>query len=462
MDKFEVRKIVAVSLVIVSALASQQLPADAAEGARAGTARVAITPKQPTWMAGYGSRTKPSEGAIHDLWAKALVLEDEAGRKAALVTLDICGIGRELSLKIRNRLKSDLGIDRDHVVLACSHTHSGPVVGDNLIGMYPMDDAQRQVVADYAIFLADSIVAITAQAVKNLEPAKLAWGTGRADFAVNRRNNNETEVPTLRDRLALEGPVDHDVPVLRVQNAAGKTEAVVFGYACHCTVLSFNQFCGDYAGFAQLAVEKNNPGAQAMFVAGCGADQNPLPRRTVELAKGYGERLAQGVQRVLDAAMEPITTPLKTSYSEIDLGFGTLPTRDEIKKEASSKTLAIANRAKAMLQTLDAKGQLPTSYPYPVQAWRLGELTWVFLGGEVVVDYSLRFKRNLGSSHTWVSSYCNDVCAYIPSYRVLKEGGYEGATSMIYYGQPTVWSEKVEEDIIDAVNRAAKTIEPAH
>ncbi|WP_406696455.1 neutral/alkaline non-lysosomal ceramidase N-terminal domain-containing protein [Singulisphaera sp. Ch08] len=461
MDRSVVRKIVAVSLVIVSALASQH-HAEAAESTRAGAASVAITPKQPTWMAGYGSRTKPSEGTIHDLWAKALVLEDESGRKAALVTLDLCGIGRELSLKIRDRLKSELGIDRDHVVLSCSHTHSGPVVGDNLIGMYPLDEAQRKVVLDYAKFLADSIVNATAQAVKNLAPAKLAWGTGKADFAVNRRNNKEPQVPELRDRLALEGPVDHDVPVLRVQGADGKTKAIVFGYACHCTVLSFNKFCGDYAGFAQLAVEKNHPGAQAMFVAGCGADQNPLPRRTVELAQGYGEQLAKSVQRVLESPMEPITTPLKASYSEIDLGFGTMPTRAEIEKEAKSTTLAIANRAKSLLQALDAKGQLPASYPYPVQAWRLGGLTWIFLGGEVVVDYSLRIKRNLGSSHTWVSSYCNDVCAYIPSLRVLKEGGYEGATSMVYYGHPTVWSEKVEEDIIDAVNRAAKTVEPSH
>lgn len=459
MDRSVLRKIVAFALGIASALASQA-PADAAEGSRAGAAQVAITPKQPTWMAGYGSRTKPSEGAIHDLWAKALVLEDESGRKAVLVTLDLCGIGRELSLKIRGRLKSELGIERDHVVLSCSHTHSGPVVGDNLIGMYPMNDAQRQVVVEYAQFLSDSIVEVTTQAVKNLRPAKLAWGTGRADFAVNRRNNKEPEVPELRNRLALQGPVDHDVPVLRVQAADNKTLAVVFGYACHCTVLSFNKFCGDYAGFAQLAVEKNNPGAQAMFVAGCGADQNPIPRRTIELAQGYGEKLAAGVQRVLESAMEPITTPLKASYSEIELGFGTMPTRAQIEEDSKSKTLAIANRAKALLKTLDAKGELPSSYPYPVQAWRLGELTWVFLGGEVVVDYSLRIKRNLGSSHTWVSSYCNDVPAYIPSLRVLKEGGYEGATSMIYYGQPTVWSEKVEEDIIDAVNRAAKTVAP--
>lgn len=458
MDWLRFRNLVATSVAVITFVVAGQGAIARADGWKAGAARAAITPKQPMWMAGYGSRTKPSEGAIHDLWAKVLVLQDSTGRKAALVTLDLCGIGRELSLKIRDRLKAEIGVDRDRAVLACSHTHSGPVVGDNLIGMYPLDDAQRQLVQKYADFLADSIVETAVKADRALAPATLGWGTGRADFAVNRRNNQEPQVPAAREKLGLQGPVDHDVPVLQVLGSDQKPLAVVCGYACHCTVLSGYQFCGDYAGFAQVAIEKNNPGVQAMFVAGCGGDQNPLPRRTVELAENYGGQLGEAVQRVLGARLQPITTPLNAAYSEIDLDFGALPTREQLDKDAKSTTLAIANRAKSLIKTIESKGSLPTSYPYPVQAWRLGELTWVFLGGEVVVDYSLRIKRNLGSSHTWVSAYSNDVCAYIPSLRVLKEGGYEGATSMIYYGQPTIWSEKVEDQIIDAVNRVATAV----
>jgi neutral ceramidase len=194
-----------------------------------------------------------------------------------------------------------------------------------------------------------------------------------------------------------------------------------------------------------------------MFVAGCGADQNPLPRRTVELAETYGNQLAEAVERVLREPMHPITGPLRSAYSEIDLAFGKLPSREEIEDESRSSALAKANRARKMLKTIETEGKLPSTYPYPIEAWRLGDLTWVFLGGEVVADYSLRIKRNLGSSHTWVSSYCNDVCAYIPSLRVLKEGGYEGATSMIYYGQPAPWSEHVEEQIIDALRKTLET-----
>jgi hypothetical protein len=426
-----------------------------ADGWKAGTARVAITPREPMWMAGYGARNKPSEGAVHDLWAKALVLEDQAGRKAALITLDVCGIGRDLSLQIRKTLESRLGLTRDRVVLACSHTHCGPVVGSNLITMYPLDDTQKRKVEEYSTYLAGAIPGAVVEAAGRLEPVALGWETGRADFAVNRRANKETDVPKLRAQGALQGPVDHDVPVLRVSGADGKPRAIVCGYACHCTALGFYQFCGDYAGFAQIAVEKANPGAQAMFVAGCGADQNPLPRRTIELAEQYGNQLAAAVQRVLGGTLQPVDSnaSLLSDYEEIDLPFGTMPTRAQVEADTKSTTFAVAGRARKLLATLDTQGSFSPTYPYPVAAWRLGDLTWIFLGGEVVVDYSLRLKRNLGSSHTWVSGYCNDVMAYIPSLRVLKEGGYEGATAMIYYGHPTAWGESVEEDIVASVIR---------
>ncbi len=447
------------TLILIAALFGPVRPAQAA-GWRAGVAREPITPRKPTWMAGYASRVKPSEGAVHDLWAKALVLEDPEGRKAALVTLDLCGIGRDLSNKIRDAIGARLQAGRDRIVLSCSHTHCGPVVGSNLIGMYRIDDDQRRVVAEYADALAGSIIATVGRAAEKLEAVELAWGDGRADFAVNRRENKEAEVPALRDRLALKGPVDHDVPVLRVRVSGGPVLAVVFGYACHCTTLSFNKFCGDYAGFAQIALESSLPGTQAMFVAGCGADQNPLPRRTVELAESYGHQLAEAVKGVLGGPLHPISGPMTTAYDEIDLAFSELPTRERIEADTHSTDLPVANRARMLLQTIESQGRLAPTYPYPIEVWRLDGLTWIFLGGEVVVDYSLRIKRNLGGSNTWVSAYCNDVMAYIPSLRVLKEGGYEGDRSMVPYGQPTTWGEKVEEDIIAAVRRVEQQTRP--
>jgi neutral ceramidase len=427
---------------------------------QAGVAKVAITPRESTWMAGYASRTKPSEGKIHDLWAKALAIVDPDGHRGVLITLDICGIPAEVSNAIRDNAKARFNLERDQIVLACSHTHSGPVVGKNLIGMYPMDAEQRRRVEEWTAALIKSMGDLIASAVDDMEPAIFSWSNARVDFAVNRRTNKEQEVPDLRKNLSLQGPVDHDVPILKIETDAGLM-AVVCGYACHCTVLSDNKFSGDYAGFAQLGIEAAHPGTMALFVAGCGADQNPIPRKSVELAETYGSQLAKAVDDALAGSLRLVDGSFATAYEEIPLAFAKLPTKAELEIEAKSTEFARANRARTLLATLEKKGALDLTYPYPVQVWRLGGLTWIFLGGEVVVDYSLRIKRNLGSSQTWVSAYCNDVMAYIPSVRVLKEGGYEGGGAMVYYGLPSPWAESVESEIVAAVGRLVETVKAA-
>ncbi len=328
--------------------------------------------------------------------------------------------------------------------------------------MYTLDEAQQKLVTDYAADLRARLVAVVGEALGNLAPAELAWGIGHVTFAVNRRNNKEPDVPRLRERGQLKGPVDHDVPVLSIRDKERKVRAVVFGYACHATVLSFYQWSGDYPGFAQIALEKMYPDAVALFWAGCGADQNPLPRRTVSLAEEYGGQLAQGVKAVLDAPMTPIAGKLAAAYTEVSLPFADLPSRDQLVKDSTSSDRYVANRARLLLGEIARSGSLRGTYPYPVQAWHFGpDLTWVALGGEVVVDYALRLKKELGRERTWVAGYANDVMAYIPSLRVLKEGGYEGGGAMVYYGLPTVWGPRVEEIIVAAVHEQVGKVRAA-
>ena len=291
------------------------------------------------WMSGYAARTKPSEGAVHDLWAKALAIKDPAGRTVLLVTLDVVGIDRDDLESDPRRLEQQRhGLGRDRIVLACSHTHCGPVVGTNLLTMYRIDDAERRRIAEYTKWLEDAIVKVAGEALGHLGDARLSWANGRCDFAVNRRANPEADVPGLRERLALQGPDDHDVPVLRVARPDGSSMSVVFGYACHCTVLDFNKFCGDYAGFAQVELEARHPGATAMFVAGCGGDQNPIPRRSLELAERYGKQLAADVETVLAGPMQPIERGIATAYEEIALAFAaTCRRREQIEKDAHDR-----------------------------------------------------------------------------------------------------------------------------
>jgi hypothetical protein len=425
---------------------------------RAGFGKYSITPEQPMWMSGYASRTKPAEGKDTDLWAKAAVLRDAAGHTAILITLDLVGIDRGISQEICTRIEKKYDVPREAVALAASHTHCGPVVRSNLRTMYALDAEQSRRVDEYGRQLPDKVLRAVEDAMGHMRAAKLSWAVGRAGFAVNRRENKEAQVPALRAQGKLKGPTDHDVPVLAAHDAAGKLLGVVFGYACHATVLSYQKWCGDYPGFAAIDLEKMHPGAVAMFVAGCGADQNPLPRRTVALAKGYGKQLADAVEAVLKGAMQPITPQWTGTYREIALPLREVPTREALLQEAASTNKYLAARAKLWLKKLEAGGDVPATYPYPVEAWQLGKsLTLVILGGEVVVDYSLRLKKELGPN-TWLVGYANDVMAYIPSLRVLKEGGYEGATSMIYYGLPSVWGSRIEELIDAEAVRQAKAV----
>jgi hypothetical protein len=417
-----------------------------------------ITPAEPMWMSGYGSRDHAAEGTLHDLWCKALAIEDPRGARALLVTLDLCGISKSVSDEVCTRLKRKLGLDRAAIMIACSHTHTGPMIENNLETMFELSAEDHAKIKSYTRSLEDKIVATAAEAFGNIEPARIAWANGTATYAVNRRNNPEVKVPELRERGELKGPVDHEVPVLCVRSLDGTIKSVVFGYACHATVLSFYQWSGDHPGFAQIELEKNHPGAVALFFAGCGADQNPLPRRTVEQAEQYGRELAASVDAVLRGAMNSVGDRLAMRYEELDLPFDTLPTPEDLKKQLEGSNKYEARRAKILLAEIERNGKLAASYPYPVQVWKLSgpargdELTWIALGGEVTVGYSLRLKRELGPGRTWVTGYANDVMAYVPTRRVWDEGGYEGGGAMVYYGLPTRWSADVEELIVTKVH----------
>lgn len=433
--------------------------ADAAEATwKVGLAKAVITPEKFMWMAGYASRDRPADGKLTDLWAKTMVLQDASGERAVLVTLDVIGVSRELSSAIAATLKERYGLERRQLALCTSHTHSGPVVFRNLSPLHDLvvDPEQRRLIEEYAPALQNKILQTIDAAMADLQPATLSWGSGTATFGTNRRNNPADKVPELRAEGKLRGPSDHDVPVLAVRDSAGKLKAVVFGYACHATTLALFQWCGDYPGYAQIELEQSQPGCQAMFWAGCGADQNPLPRRTVELAMDYGRQLAAAVNDVLAKEMKRVSAKLTTDFREIALPFATLPTPEQIEQDAKSENRYTAARAKLLLQQMAGGKALSPTYPYAVQAWRLGDdVQFITLGGEVVVDFALRLKKELRGQRTWVAGYANDVMAYIASRRVLEEGGYEGGGAMVYYGLPASWALESEDLIVAEAKRQA-------
>lgn len=423
---------------------------------QAGFAKIVITPAEPVWLSGYASRTKPSAGVLHDIYAKAVAFQDQRGNRLVIITTDLIGIPRPLAEAVAVEARRQFKLQRAQLLFAASHTHTGPALAGALLGMNLDTPEQRASIEAYTAKLQTQLIAVIGQALADLQPARLAHGAGTARFGVNRRVFTPEGV---KGGVNPDGPVDHSVPVLRIESTEGKLRGVLFGYACHNTTLTgdFYQISGDYAGFAQAALEQAHPGAQAMFVMGAGADINPNPRSQLALAQSHGAELAAAVEKTLPQAVPLKDGKLKLAFDRVALPYGTLPARAEWQAQAQAANAYKRKHAERWLAHLDRVGKLPKEYSYVVQTVQFGnDLRLVALAGEVVVDYALRLKRELGSQGLWVVAYANDACSYIPSARVLKEGGYEAADSMWYYDLPTSYAPVIEDRIIGKVRALLK------
>lgn len=389
---------------------------------KAGTATVAVTPQKMLWMAGYAGRKKPAEGKVQDLFAKALALEDEQGNKLVFVTLDLIGVPQLLRQAVAQRAEKEFGLPPAHLVMNASHTHSGPSLRTTPLTDADKDNPKAKDLWEYTQKLQNDLVGLIGKAIKEMQPARLTWNKARCGFAMNRRRDYTLppDHPNANKAPNPDGPVDHEVPALRIEAPDGALRATLFGYACHNTSLGFYNWCGDYAGFAQEYLQEHRPGFTALFLMGCGADQNPYPRRSdvvpgvtdLELSMQHGRSLSNAVEMALTVNPRPVQGPIRAAYEEIKLSY------------------AKPGRA---------------DHDYPVQVIKIGnDLTFITLGSEVVVDYSLRFKREFaGAAGVWVAGYSNDYTGYVPSLRVLKEGGYEAAAG---------WADSVEDRIASKVH----------
>jgi len=407
-----------------------------------GVAAVDITPNYPVRLSGYGNRREETATVVQQLSAKALAIGGDQEGPAVIVTVDNMGVPYTIRNEVLRRLAGKTKVISDRFAISFSHTHCAPMLKSVGANLFSMDIPAEHLAAieRYTNELTDKIEQVVLAALADRKPARLAWGKGEVGFAANRRN--------FPIKL-----IDHDLPVLVVTGLDGKVRAIFTSYACHCTTIAFNIFHSDWAGCAQQALERDFPGAIALTAIGCGADQNPAPRGTLELATQHGEELAEEAKRVAGGNLAPIIGALTCRTKQINLAFDTLPTREEWEALATSPTPAIAYHARKNLARLDRGETLPTQLPYLVQAWTFGDdLAMVFLPGEVVVDYSLRLKSEFDKTRLWVNAYSNDAPCYIPSKRVLDEGGYEGGAAMVYYDRPTRFAPDVEERIISAVH----------
>lgn len=444
-------------LAIMTGCLAALLPA-AEGGWKAGAADVDITPDYPVRLSGYGYRTTEYEKVSQRLHANALVIQWAGQGPACIVTVDNCGVPAALRTEVLRRLAAaGRPLADERFSLHSTHTHCAPMLRGVLPCIFGADlkPAEQEHVDRYTEDLTAWIVSIITKAWDKMEPARLDWSTGKAYFGLNRR------LPTpsgFQNAPNFNGPVDRAVPVLRVKSADGsKLIATHASYACHCTTLGINEIHGDWAGIAHQEMELRFPGSVALIAIGCGADQNPYPRREIRFVEDHGAALVKEIVRVINEPMKPLRGPLDCVTREIMLPFDTLPTLAEWKARAAEKTKHTAYHAQKHLAMLERGEKIPPALPYLLQAWHYGEdLLTINLPGEVVVDYSLRFKKEFDPARTWVNSYTNDVPCYIPSQRVWEEGGYEAAGAMIYYGRPTRFASGIENIIANSLHGLVK------
>lgn len=410
----------------------------------AGNAAVDITPTEPVRLNGFGGRKLESEGIRQRLFARALAFGNTPENTTIILTVDTLGIPDDLAARVWQRIHRQIGIKRENLALCATHTHSAPMIvgcANTLFGAAIPNDQWSRIVS-YTAFLEDRLVEAAVSAFHSQRPARLSWGTGSAAFAENRRTPR--------------GPVDHRLPILAVHSPDGTLQAVLISYACHCVTLSDNLISGDWAGYAAEHLQRMYPSCQPLIAIGCGADSNPrggVLGDRADVADSLGLELAQAVHNTIQKGLQPLPAECTSALQRITLPLAPLPDRSEWEKRAAADN-AIGYHARVQLQRLNAGQTLASEISVPIQTLRFDDqFAMVFLPGEVVADYSLRLSRELPNTSLWVAAYANACPGYVPSERVLQEGGYEGGGAMVYYDIPGPWAPGLEEQIIVATGK---------
>jgi neutral ceramidase len=413
-----------------------------------------ISPELPIRLAGYAGRNRAADKTDQPLLVQALAFRNPGGERFVFVALDNCEVSHAFIAPAVQECTDKFQLGRGAVAVISSHTHSGPVLDATLIDMVRPTSVDREQIEKYSRLLKAKLVEAVGAALNDFKPALLESGLGRATFAMNRRVYDGDKV-VFGDNP--DGPVDWDVPVLRIKTADGAVRAIVFGYACHGTSVRSGDdwyvVSGEYMAYARQQIEAVQPGVVAMYFTGMGADSDPAPRGQLVHAKRHGVELAGAVIGVLDHPMRPVRGGLKFAYQEVDLPLADPPSREQIEKDTQSRDASVKARAEEYLKRLDAGQPLPQSVTLPVSAVRVGDdLTFVLMAGEVVVDYSRRLKRLLADDHPWTIGYAYEVPCYIPTARLIKEGGYETESSLVYYGYYGPFRTTLEDLLVKQIS----------
>jgi hypothetical protein len=390
-----------------------------------GVSQISINPRTSVLLSGYAGRSDEASQVQLTITAQAAAFGD-GDQTSLMLAVDACGLPSDVVESVTGAINASHGIPRERINISCTHSHSCPHVAGyapNVVNPTPLE---AQHIAQYTQHLKDRLTQVAGDALDSRTPGhEISWGVGAAEFGQNRRGR-----PIA--------PNDHDLPVMQVIDSTGATRAIITSYATHATTLAAgdNVVSGDWPGYAREAIQRLYPGSVALVMIGAGADSDPSPRQgseSVSYAKQHGQAIADEVQRLIaQNQLKPASFNIAAAHTEVELSFAT--------------QLAPGDPGTARLAPQSG------SLSYGVTSWLFGDdLAMTFFEGELVVDYSLRLKSTYDDGRLWINGYSNEVQGYIPSERILYEGGYEADDSTYWYGLPGRFAHGVEDLVIGAV-----------
>jgi hypothetical protein len=450
---------------------------------RAGIGRVEITPSPGTPQGGWGAQLH-QRGIASDLpfYATALALTDDSDT-VLIIDADAIGFDLEWTDKIIEAVKAQTGVPRDRIRFSCSHTHSGP----NTFRLATISEGLEMILT-YLQSLPERIAGAAWQAQQNLQPVRLAAGSGTCDINVNRRYVTPEGVRVSGRNW--KGPVDPTVRVVRFDDVNEGPVATVVHYACHPTIMAWeNQwFTPDYPGMVRKVVEQE-VGGTCLFLQGAAGDIGPRAGYTgdrrvyrregtilgLEAAKvalnlqalprreRYLSVLQSGAPIALyaDEPQEPETPKLAVARRTIGLPLRKLRPVAELEAEAAKcqrdvdrarsqgteeeTRLARARSTQANWQADMAKQfEGKATVDWELQCIRVGPVAFLSTRGEPFIQISQQIVARSPFPHTLFSGYSNGGFGYLPTRQAFDEGGYEiGASPFAPEAAETLVNESV-------------------
>lgn len=447
------------SAVAATACISPANPtAAAAAGLQAGLVAVDVTPPVPFRMCGYFNE-RLSTGVHDPLHAKALVLR-QGDQELAMVFCDLIGISAEISLRAREAAQKKTGIPKDNILIACTHTHTGPLFRcalrdyfhEQAVAKHGSDPYEK---IDYPAFLAERFAEAVAEAHAALRPVVLAAGVAKeTGLSFNRRFHMKDGSVVFNpgklnpNIVRAAGPIDPDVDVVLVRDASdSRPLGSLTVFALHLDTMGGTEYGADYPYWLEQSLrEEFGKGFLSLFGNGTCGDINHInfmsghaqPGGGAE-TKRIGQALAARVKEEIPK-LKPVQTPRLAVRTETVLAPLQKYSPDEIAwakasmdKIGTSK-LAFLDQVKAY-KIMDLQSRKGDSLPIFVQAFRISDdVALVALPGEVFVELGLAIKRASPFPVTMVVELAHDTPDYVPTRKAFAEGSYETVNSRVQPG----------------------------